>query len=354
MSLRLQFVVLFLVGWITRHQQDVVEYLRAENRVLREQLGGRRLRLTDPQRARLARKGKRLGRKLLGEVATIVTPDTILRWYRRLVAEKYSSPPRSPAATRVAEPIAALVVRIAQENPTFGYTRIRDAVQNLGRSVSRTSVANVLAANGIDPAPERGERTPWATFLAAHWETLAAADFFTVEVLSAFGLVRCHVLVVMELCTRRVELVVVRQPSAAWVKQTFRNTLDTFDGFLRDTTHLILDRNPLFTKDTRDLLKVSGVEVVRLPRRSPNLNAYAERFIRSIKSECLGRMILFGEAHLRRVVAEYAEHYHRERNHQGLESRLIDPGPEVGRADGPVRCRTRLGGTLRYYYREAA
>ncbi len=138
------------------------------------------------------------------------------------------------------------------------------------------------------------------------------------------------------------------------MKQIARNLTDALDGFLLNTRHLILDRDPLYTATFRRMLKDSGVNVVRLPTRSPNLNAFAERFVLSIKSECLGRLVILGERHLRMAIAEYVEHYHRERNHQGVGSQLLVPDETAGRSAGRVLCRKRLGGTLRYYYREAA
>jgi transposase InsO family protein len=356
MTPALQFLILLVSGWVNRRQQDAIEYLKAENRVLREQLGGRRLRLTNDQRRRLAVKGKALGRKLLMDVAGIVTPDTILRWYRALIAKKYDGSQRRGAGRpRTAQQIAELVVRIATENPRFGYTRIRDALGNLGIELGRSTVKRILAAHGIEPAPERGRRTPWKTFLRAHWDAIAAADFFTVEVLTLGGLVRYSIFFVMELRTRRVEIAgITSQPCEAWMKQIARNVTDPFDGFLLNARHLILDRDPLYTAAFRSMLNASGVNVVRLPARSPDLNAFAERFVLSIKSECLGRVVLLGERHLRTAIAEYMRHYHRERNHQGVGSQLLVPDETAGRSAGRVLCRKRLGGTLRYYYREAA
>ena len=138
------------------------------------------------------------------------------------------------------------------------------------------------------------------------------------------------------------------------MKQIGRHLTDPFDGFLSDVRYVILDRDPLYTDAFRNLLTQAGVNAVRLPPRSPNLNAYAERFVRTIKETCLDRMIFFGERSLRKAIREFLEHYHHERNHQGLENRLIDPLTEVGSADGAVACRERLGGLLRYYYRDAA
>ncbi|MCW8137503.1 MAG: integrase core domain-containing protein [Planctomycetota bacterium] len=357
--LPLQLLVLLLVGWVSRRQQAVIEYYRVENAVLREQLGRRRLRFTDAQRRRLARAGRALGREALGRLTTVVTPDTILRWYRELVARKYDgSRARGGAARRARRlhvALADLVVRLAEENPGFGYTRLRDALKNLGRDVGRSTVRRILTARGIEPAPERRKRTPWTEFLAAHWEGLFAADFFTVEVLTWLGLVRYQVLVCMELRTRRVHVAsVVRQPTDAWMRQIARNLTDPVEGFLRGCQRLILDRDPLYTAAFRRMLADSGVKVLRLPPRSPNLNAYCERWILGARSECLDRLVILGEGHLRRVLAEYVAHFHAERNHQGLGGAIIDPEPGLGRAEGRIFCRKRLGGLLKYYHRRPA
>ena len=205
------------------------------------------------------------------------------------------------------------------------------------------------------PAPERGERTPWRTFLAAHWETVAATDFFTVEVATVRRLVTYYVLVVIELSSRKVHIAgITPGPDGPFMMQVGRNLTDPFDGFLRGKRWLILDRDKKFTTEFRDLLKHAGTDVIRLPHRSPNLNAYVERFVLSIKSECLERMIFFSEQSLRRAVAEFIHHYHGERNHQGLGNALLEAEECVGSPHGKVRCRKRLGGLLSYYHRDAA
>jgi transposase InsO family protein len=356
MSHSLQFLVFTMAGWLSRQQQDLIDYLREENRVLREQLGRERLRLTDEQRRRLAVRGKLLGRKALAEVAGIVTPDTILRWYRRLIAKKYAgSAYRGRGRPTTPKQIAELVVRMAGENPRWGYTRIRDALANLGHPIGRNTVKRILQDHGIEPASERSRRTPWKTFLQAHWEGLAAADLFTVEVLTFGGLRRYFVLFVIELKARRVKISgIYHQPYGEWMEQMARNLTDVVDGFLRNARHLIHDRDPLYTRSFDEILKSAGVQPVRLPPRSPNLNAYAERFVRSIKEECLNRVVVLGEGHLRLVIREYVEHYHRERNHQGLNNKLLERAPPPANPEAEVDRRERLGGLLNYYYREAA
>lgn len=195
----------------------------------------------------------------------------------------------------------------------------------------------------------------WETFLKAHWGAIAATDFFSVDVLTRSGLVRYFVLFVIDLKTRRVEIAgIIQQPEKEWMKQIARNLTDCEGGFLNESHHLIHDRDPLFTRSFRAILKSSGIDTVKLPARSPNLNAYAERFVRSIKSECLAQIIPLGEQHLRHAVKEYTEHYHLERNHQGLDNQLVEKPDGVIDMNSAVERRERLGGVLNYYERRAA
>ena len=251
--------------------------------------------------------------------------------------------------------VAALVVRMAVENPQWGYTRIRGALSNLGHEIARTTVKRILHDHGIDPAPERSRRMPWKTFLQAHWEGLTACDLFTVEVLTLAGLQRYLVFFVIALQSRRVTIAGIHpQPYGTWMEQMARNLTDPVDGCLRRARYLIHDRDPLYTRGFGEILEGGGVQPIRLPPKSPNLNAYAERFVRSIKEECLSRVVPLGEGHLRLLVGEYVEHYHRERNHQGLDNQLLQrPPPPVSLA-ADVQRRERLGGLLNFYHREAA
>jgi transposase InsO family protein len=227
------------------------------------------------------------------------------------------------------------------------------ALGNVGHEIGRNTIKRILAANGIEPASIRGQGMSWEAFLRLHWGAIAAADFFTVEVLTRAGLIRFLVFFVIDLKSRRVRIAeIAPEPDGRWVKQMARNLTDAYDGFLIGTRYLVHDRDPLFTDEFRQVLRSGGVQTVKLPARSPDLNAYAERFVRSIREECLSRVIPLGERHLRWVIGEYVKHYHLERNHQGLGNELIEPGgkPERGR----VVCRQRLGGLLKYYYRRAA
>jgi putative transposase len=188
------FVVISIAGWMNQRQQQVIEYLVEENRVLREQIGNRRMRFTNDQRCRLAAKAKKLGRKILAQVATIVIPQTLLSWHWKLIAQKYDgSANRSPGRPMTLREISGLVVRMAEENRTWGYRRIQGALANLGHILAHT-IANILKRHGIEPAPERTRITTWKEFLHRHWDQIVASDFFMVEVWTCSGLTRFLVL----------------------------------------------------------------------------------------------------------------------------------------------------------------
>lgn len=346
-----------LCGLVNRRQQQIVEFQNAQIEALLEKLGGKRVLLTDDQRRLLAVKGHALGRKALLELTTIVTPDTILRWHRTLVAKKwdYAHKRKPVGRPRIRQVIVDLILRFATENPTWGYDRIQGALANVGYYISDSTVGNVLKAHGIEPTEDRKRQTTWATFLKAHWDVLGAIDFTTVEVWTKKGLVTFSLLFVMELKTRRVYFAACTPTAYGdYMKQIAKNLTDCEDGFLNDKRYLIMDRDPRFSKAFRSILEQSDVEPVRLPPRSPNLNAYMERWMRSLKFETLDRMIFFGEKSLRRAVNEFVAHYHKERNHQGLDNQLIESGDDVGAVAGKIECRERLGGMLKYYHRDAA
>ncbi len=318
----LNVLIAMVAGWLQRHQQQVITYLLEENRVLKAQLGGRRLRLTDTERRRLATRAHPLSRQRLTEVATLVTPETLLRWYTQLIAQKFdgSTPRRQRGRPRVAEEIEQLVVRMAEENPTWGFRRIQGALVNLGHPIDKLTVRTILHRHHLEPA-----------------------------------LVTYYGLVVMELATRRVQVAgITPHPTAAFMPQCARQLTDPFDGFLLGKRYLIHDRD---TKDTQAfdaLVKERGVEPVLLPPRSPNLHAHCERFVRSIKEEALAQMVILGERSLYDAIQQYLAHYHHERNHQDLDNQLITQEEVVGCQMGHVVRRERLGGLLSSYHREAA
>ena len=348
----------YVTGLVNQRLLLQNEYLIAENRILRSHLPPR-VRLSDPQRSTLAEIGKRLGRNELQRVASVALPDTILAWYRRLIAQKFDGSKRRsyPGRPPIAPAVEALIVRMARENSGWGYDRIVGALANLGHRVSDQTVGNVLRRYGIPPAPQRSQKTTWNEFIRRHMDVLAGTDFFTVEVLTWRGLATYYVLFFLHLETRRVSLAgVTRHPTGEWMTQMARNAIDQESGHLRQHRYVLHDRDAKFCAEFRETLTSAGVKCLRLPARSPNLNAFSERWVRSVKSECLSKLILFGESSLRRALANFCEHYHGERNHQGKGNKLLFPLSTPGHSSGPrtVRCRERLGGLLRYYHQEAA
>ena len=274
------FLVVAVAGWIQGEQQLAIDYLREENRVLRARLLGKRLRFTDDERRRLAVKGKVLGRRLLAEVAGIVTPDTLLAWHRKLIARKwdYSSRRKGPGRPRVIVEITELIVRLAKENPRSRYTDIQGHVARYGIWGTR-----FLGA----PSQTRSENTAWsplqrevrrrrgARFSPPIGKPMAATDFFTVEVATARKLVTYYVLVVIELSSRRVHVAgITPGPDSGFMMQVGRNLTEPVDGFPLSQRFLILDRDKKFTADFRGLIEDAGTDVIRLPPRSPNLRVY--------------------------------------------------------------------------------
>ena len=242
----LQFIVAMIAYAINERMARRVDYLREEVRVLKEALatatGKTRIDLSAEQRRRLALKGKELTAEERRVCCQIVRPETILAWFRQLAAQKYdSSEARKAGRPGKAADIRDLVLELARDNPGWGYTRIRDALRGLKIEIGRTTVANMLAEAGIEPAPERNRKRTWTQFLKRHWETLYARDFFSVEVLGVFGTVRYMVFFVIEVKSRAVQIAGVRiAPDGDWMKQVARNLLDPVDGFLRNATYLIV------------------------------------------------------------------------------------------------------------------
>jgi transposase InsO family protein len=344
----LQMVLCVLTGWLDRREREAVAYLIEENRLLRRQLGTRRLRLTDDDRRRLAARAYRVGRTALREIATIATPDTLLRWHRQLIARKWTYASQ-PGRRGILLEIRRLAARMAEENPTWGYTRIQGALKNVGHRVGRSTIRRILKKAGLPPVPERP--TSWQTFLKAHWGVIAGADFFTTEVWTWRGLVTYYTVFVIDLASRRVHVLgSTPHPTELFMGQMVRLATVADDGVLVGHRALICDRDRKWSRAVRQQLGDADIRVVLTPARAPNANAYAERFVRSIKAECLDRMIPVGERHFRRAVAEFVAHYHCERNHQDNELISRTPARDTG---SHVSRRSRLGGLLNYYERAA-
>jgi transposase InsO family protein len=347
----------YITGSVDQELLRRDEYLVTENRILRQHIKGR-VRVTDTERKTLAEIGKKLGKQALEEVATIVKPETILRWHRMLIAQKFdgSQTRRGPGRQGIDEEIEALILRLARENRSWGYDRMVGALAHLGYTVSDQTVGNILKRHGIPPAPTRKQITTWNEFIRSHMDILVATDFFTTEVWTTAGLVTYYGLFFIHLGSRKVDVAgMTPHPDKHWMMQIARNATMAEWGFLSSGQYLSHDRDGKFCPTFQQAIDPAGVKRVALPPRSPNLNAYAERWVRSVKEEALSRLILFGERSLRHALIAYVAHDHEERPHQGKGNVVLFPASSQGRmGDGPIQCRKRLGGLLTYYHREAA
>jgi putative transposase len=347
----------YVTGSVDEHLMLRNEYLVAENGILRNHIKGR-LHLSDAERKTLTEIGKKLGKQALEEIAKAAKPDTILGWHRKLVAQKFdgSDQRKSLGRPRVDKELEDLVLRLAQENRSWGYARIAGALAHLGYEISDQTVGNILKRRGLPPAPERKKTTTWKEFIRLHMEVLWATDFFTTEVWTLGGLVTYYVLFFIHLETLQVHIAgVTSHPNEQWMKQIARNiTMDEW-GFLKPGQYLIHDGDGKFCPAFKRIIEDAGVKRVPLPPKSPNLNAIAERWVRSVKEEALSRLILFGKHSLWHVLNEYIAHYHEERPHQGKGNVILFPStrPDQDR-EGPIRCHERLGGLLKYYEHDAA
>ena len=317
--------------------------LRHQLQVLRRQVGRPRFRPFD--RAVLAGLSRALPRERWS--AFLVTPQTLLRWHRGLVRRKWTYPRRRPGRPPIAPPVRALIIRLAMENPRWGYVRIKGELRKLGIRVGATTIGRILKGAGLGPAPRRSGPT-WSQFLRSQAHGVLATDFFTVETIRLKTL---YVLFFIELAARKVHIVgVTEHPDSAWVTQQARNLV--IDGALDDTTVLVHDRDSKYSGPFDEVFRAEGVDVVRTPFRAPRANAFAERWVRTIRTECLDWTLVQGRRHLDRVVRTYAEHYNRARPHRGLGLETPEtPCPSVMRSARPASVRRRdvLGGLIHEY-----
>ena len=279
-----------------------------------------------------------------------VSPQTVIRWHRELVRRKWTYPGRRRTGRpRISEKVATLVLRLARENPRWGYPRIRGELKKLGVSISVTGISSVLRRHGLGPAPRR-DGPSWKEFLAAQAAGIVACDFFCVETI---WLKTLYVLFFIELSTRRVHLAgVSAHPNSAWVTQQARNL--AIEGRLAGTRFLVRDRDAKYSGPFDEVFRSEGVRVIRTPIRSPKANAFAERFVETVRRECLDHILVLGERHLGRILREYVTHYNKERPHRGLCLETPEPKPDTNCGEGGVLRVARLGGLINEYRRIAA
>jgi putative transposase len=285
----------------------------------------------------------------------LVTPATLLRWHRELIARRWTYPSAGRDRRGLDEEIVALVVRLARENPRWGYLRIVGECRNLGVRVSATSVRRILRRHGLGPAPRRGGPT-WTQFLRTQAGGLLATDFFTVETV---GLTRLYVLFVVEVQRRKVHMLgITAYPTEEWVVQQARNLLMDLDEQAHRLRYLIRDRDAKFSAAFDAVFTAAGIEVRRIPPRAPRANAYAERWVRTVRAECLDWTLIWNQRQLHAVLTEYLRHYNAVRPHRSLD--LQPPGPaarltlvEPGVGESSVQRVDVLGGLIHEYRRAA-
>ncbi len=346
------------VGRLSEREKDLeILVLRKQLMIVEQQLE-KPVRLSRVERLTLAVISAKLktvsGRSLkqLREVIRLVQPETVFKWHRELVRRKWTYR-RKQAGGRPRTPpsIEGLIVRLARENGDWGYGKIRGELAKLGHKVSRETIANILERHGILPAPERGG-SPSCRHLMTHYkDQVLTCDFFTVETLF---LQTIFVLFFIEVGSRRVHFAgCTSHPNAAWVEQQARHLVWALEGRDPAIHFLIHDNDSSFTQAFDTVFRSEGVHVIHIPHHAPNANAFAERWVRTARDECLDKLLIINQAHLRRVMREFIVYYNTARPHQGIGQRIpvSSPAP-IG--SGPVRCRHVLGGILHDYFREAA
>jgi putative transposase len=344
--------VLRMFGWLAllarsdRAKDAEILILRHQVAMLRRQVRTPRLSWAD--RAVLAALARLLSGSHLRNLRLIVSPRTLLRWHAHLVRWHWTQSRCAPGRPRTASAVRALVLEMARENPGWGYRRIHGELTGLGPKLAPSTVWQILMDAGIDPAPRRTGQT-WRAFLDAQAKTILAADFFHVDTVL---LRRLYVLFVIEHGTRRVHLAgITAHPMGEWVTQQARNLLMSLGDRREDFKFLIRDRDAKFTAGFDAVLAAEGVRIIKTPVRAPRANAIAERWIASTRRECLDRMLITSERHLRLILDEYADHYNSHRPHRALQQ-----GPPAGRPHPPapganarVLRRDRLGGLIHEY-----
>ncbi len=376
-----QFKLLFLTtlaNWISKEKSDMIEYLLEANKILKSKLetGNQRIKFTEPERAILAKKGRKLSWGLLKK-CNFLTPETILRWYNRLIAKKYTAKTHNPSlAKQTREYVRNIVCEMASSNPNWGAGKIVGALKHIGIRRSKATISRIMKDNGFDPLPNGGHHKvnkTWTEFIKTHLNLMTSADFFTTEVLTIKGLVRYMVFFVIDCATKKVKIIHISNSFCGEVMERLAIQMtDYFSGILKGKKFFFCDKDPLYTQKFRRIIEDAGIRVKQVP--SPICNPYAERFVKSIKDECLKNFVFLSEGMFRKAVSEYEVYYNTERPHQNLDNELISPEENEHYKElrltkeattGKVLYKSakdkdlivkkqRLGGILNFYYRKAS
>ena len=329
------------------------EKLRIYEEKYKAETGKERPELTDDERRRLAKRGRAMNQYLLSITENTWSPSTVMGWYSKLIADKYDSTgpdQKSRGRKPITDDLKALILRLAEQNPSWGYKRIRDYAVYLGYEVSFMTVKRIMNKYGYFPPTDGRTNSDWEMFFNAHQNVITACDFATYELVTPHGLQREHILFFENVFTREVWLGgIVHDPNGNWMAQIARNQCDMWDGKLLGQKYLIHDRDPLFCSRFKNIVHSIGCKTKAIPPRSPECNGYMESFIKTFKKECLNHFVLTSEAQLRYVVKEFLEYYNHERPHSALDGRMIKPWPQD--ADGEIVEFSRLGGLLKSYRR---
>ncbi len=349
---------LIAVVWRSDHEKDIeILLLRQQVRILQRK-HSHSPRLSRWEKVDLAVLAARLvalsstGRSRLTQAVLVFKPDTLLKWHRELVRRKWTYMRRQTGGRpQIAPDLEALILRLAKENPRWGYSKLNGELLKLGYAIGRTTIRAVLKRKRVPPAPERSKQSStWRTFLQHYQHEMLACDFFTVE---TAWLKTLYVLFFIELGTRRVHLAgCTASPTAAWVTQQARQMRWVMEDEQLPIRFLIRDRDAKFAPPFDTVFAAADVMIIRTPFRSPKANAFAERWIRSVREECLDHVLILHDRHLHRVLKEYVTYFNHARPHQGIEQRI--PARDKRGGDGPIQCRDLLGGIIHDYYRTAA
>jgi putative transposase len=351
-------LLIAIAGMLNQQNQDLIDFLNGEIKVLKEIFVKKRIKFNNKQRAYLAHKFKKISSESIRQQELLVTPETMMNWYRYLIKKKWDySKNRKAGRPKISEVNVKLVLKLIEENPYKGDKDISNKLKNLGIKLSAQSVKNIREKYGIPPLPERNKNGNWEKFIKANWNTLVAMDFKTVEVQcsNSLELETYYVLFAIKLSTREVKLCgITRYPKEDWMLLVGNSLTDPIDGFFLENKKCIIDNDVIFTKKFCNLLKDSKIDTVKTIIKAPNMNTFIERFIRTYKYEVLQWVIPSSVNHLRTITKEWLTHYNTERNHQGIDDHIIKPQDHVGRSNGEVLKISRLNGVLNYYYRASA